>query len=62
MRGLEAVLVGTPWPVIMLVICTLSWQLAGPRIAVFTAAALAYLAFLGFWELSMQTVALLGAA
>jgi glycine betaine/proline transport system permease protein len=60
--SLEAVLVGTPWPVIMLVICTLAWQLAGPRIAVFTAAALAYLAFFGFWELSMQTVALLGAA
>jgi glycine betaine/proline transport system permease protein len=60
--GLEAVLVGTPWPVIMLVICTLAWQLAGPRIAVFSAAALAYLAFYGFWELSMQTVALLGAA
>jgi glycine betaine/proline transport system permease protein len=60
--SLEAVLVGTPWPVIMLVICTLAWQLAGPRIAMFTAAALAYLAFYGFWELSMQTVALLGAA
>jgi glycine betaine/proline transport system permease protein len=60
--GLEAVLVGTPWPVIMLVICTLAWQMAGPRIAIFTAAALAYLAFYGFWELSMQTVALLGAA
>jgi len=60
--GLEAVLVGTPWPVIMLVICTLAWHLAGPRVAVFTAAALAYLAFFGFWELSMQTVALLGAA
>jgi glycine betaine/proline transport system permease protein len=61
-EGLEAVLVGTPWPVIMLVICTLAWQLAGPRVAIFTAAALAYLAFYGFWELSMQTVALLGAA
>ncbi len=61
-EGLEAVLVGTPWPVIMLVICTLAWQMAGPRIAIFTAAALAYLAFYGFWELSMQTVALLGAA
>jgi len=60
--ALEAVLVGTPWPVVMLVICTLAWQLAGPRIAIFTAAAFAYLAFFGFWELSMQTVALLGAA
>lgn len=61
-EALEVVLVGTPWPVIMLVICTLAWQLAGPRIAIFTAAALAYLAIFGFWELSMQTVALLGAA
>lgn len=61
-EGFEGVLVGTPWPVIMLVICTLARQLAGPRIAIFTAAALAYLAFFGFWELSMQTVALLGAA
>ena len=61
-EGFEAVLVGTPWPVVMLVICTLAWQLAGVRVAIFTAAALAYLGFFGFWELSMLTVALLGAA
>lgn len=58
----ESVLVKNPWPVVALVICTLAWQLAGWRIAVFTAAALAYLGLFGFWELSMQTVALLGAA
>jgi glycine betaine/proline transport system permease protein len=61
-ESMEAVLTGTPWPVVMLVICTLAWQLAGPRIAIFTAAAMAYLALFGFWALSMQTVALLGAA
>jgi glycine betaine/proline transport system permease protein len=61
-EGMEAVLTGTPWPVIMLVICTLAWQLAGARVAIFTAAAMAYLALFGFWALSMQTVALLGAA
>jgi glycine betaine/proline transport system permease protein len=61
-ESVEAVLTGTPWPVVMLVICTLAWQLAGPRIAIFTAAAMAYLALFGFWALSMQTVALLGAA
>ncbi len=60
--SMEAVLIGTPWPVVMLVICTLAWQLAGARVAIFTAAALAYLALFGFWDLSMQTVALLGAA
>ncbi len=61
-EAFEMVLVGTPWPVVMLVICTLGWQLAGPRVAIFTAAALAYLGLFGFWELSMLTVALLGAA
>ena len=60
--GLEVALVETPWPVVMLVIVVTAWRLAGPRIAVFTAASLAYLAFLGLWEVSMATVALLGAA
>ena len=60
--GFEAVLVGTPWPVVMLLICTLAVQLAGWRVAIFTMAALAYLGLFGFWELSMQTVSLLGAA
>ena len=61
-EGFEGVLVKTPWPVVALVICTAAWKLAGWRIAIFTAAALAYLGLFGFWELSMQTVALLGAA
>ncbi len=60
--GLEVVLVQTPWPVIMLVIVVTAWRLAGPRVAVFTAAALAYLATFGLWDVSMVTVALLGAA
>ena len=60
--GLEVVLVQTPWPVVMLVIIVTAWRLAGPRVAIFTAAALAYLATFGLWEVSMVTVALLGAA
>src|SRR5690606_34976144 len=40
----------TPWPVSMAVIVILAWQLAGIRVAVFTTAALVYLAVLGFWE------------
>lgn len=61
-EAIEVVLVGTPWPVVMLVICTVAWQLAGVRVVIFTAAALAYLGLFGLWELSMLTVALLGAA
>ena len=59
---LELLLVGTPWPVVMLVIVVTAWRLAGPRVAVFVTAALAYLAMFGLWEPSMTTVALLGAA
>ncbi|MBN9548427.1 MAG: ABC transporter permease subunit [Alphaproteobacteria bacterium] len=58
--GLSYALTGVPWPVTMAVILILAWQLAGPRVAIFTAAALAYLALLGFWEKSLETVALLG--
>ena len=60
--GLETVFVDTPWPVVMTVIVVVAWRLAGPRVAVFTAAALAYLALFGLWETSMVTVSLLGAA
>jgi glycine betaine/proline transport system permease protein len=60
--GFAYALTGTPWPVTMAIILILSWQLAGPRVAIFTAAALAYLAVLGFWEKSLETVALLGTA
>lgn len=38
-EAFEVVMVGTPWPVVMLVICTLAWQLAGVRVAIFTAPA-----------------------
>ena len=55
-------LIGTPWPVVMAVICVFAWRAAGPRVAIFTAAALAYIAFLGYWEIAMETVALVGAA
>ena len=60
--ALETVFVDTPWPVVMTVIVVAAWRLAGPRVAVFTGAALAYLALFGLWETSMVTVALLGAA
>ena len=59
--GLEIVLIDTPWPVVMIVIVVMAFRLAGPRVAIFTAASLAYLAFMGLWEMSMITVALIGA-
>lgn len=64
-RVLDAIsvaLIGTPWPVIMVVIFVVAWRSAGHRVAIFTAAALAYIAFLGYWEIAMETVSLVGAA
>ncbi|MCB1883105.1 MAG: ABC transporter permease subunit [Geminicoccaceae bacterium] len=60
--ALTVALNGTPWPVVMLVICVTAWRAAGPRVAVFTAAALAYIALFGYWQVAMETVALVGAA
>ncbi|MDH3218874.1 MAG: ABC transporter permease subunit [Gammaproteobacteria bacterium] len=60
--ALSLALIGTPWPVVMLVICVVAWRSAGPRVAIFTAASLAYIALLGYWEIAMETVALVGAA
>lgn len=59
---MESALIKTPWPVVMAIILALSWQIAGFRVFLLTAAAIGYLAFLGYWEKSMQTVALLGTA
>lgn len=59
---LTVALSGTPWPVVMIVIIVTAWRAAGPRVAIFSAAALAYIAMLGFWEIAMETVALVGAA
>jgi glycine betaine/proline transport system permease protein len=59
--ALEIVLIQTPWPVVMIVIVVMAFRLAGVRVAIFTAASLLYLAFMGLWEMSMITVALIGA-
>lgn len=60
--ALTLALNGSPWPVVMLVICVTAWRAAGPRVAIFTAGSLAYIALLGYWEVAMETVALVGAS
>ena len=59
---LELILIGTPWPVVMLFWFIVAWRVANLRVAIFCAAALAYFGFLGFWETTMVTFALVGAA
>ena len=59
---LETIFVETPWPVMAGFIILLTGLSAGWRAAIFTAAGLAYLGYLGFWDKSMKTLALLGTA
>lgn len=59
---LETLFVETPWPVMGGFILLLTGLSAGWRAAIFTCAALAYLGYLGFWDKSMKTMALLGTA
>ena len=60
--ALELILVGTPWAVVMLFWFIVAWRVASLRVAIFSAAALAYFGFLGFWETTMITFALVGVA
>ena len=59
---LELVFVGTPWPVMAVVLLIIAWRVAGRRVAIFTGGALAYLGLFGFWEMAMSTIALVGAS
>ena len=59
---LELVFIGIPWPVMVLLLLLIAWRAAGRAVAVFTAVALAYLGFFGFWEKSMSTISLVGAS
>jgi len=60
--ALTLALNGSPWPVVMLIIAVTAWRAAGPRVAIFTVASMAYIASLGYWAVAMETVALVGAA
>jgi glycine betaine/proline transport system permease protein len=60
--AIESLLLAAPWPATMLFILILTHLTAGPRVAIFSVMALAYLGVFGFWEQSLRTIALLGAA
>ena len=60
--ALELLFVKTPWMVIASFIVLLTWLSAGNRTAIYSAAFLAYMGLLGFWEKAMTTLALLGTA
>lgn len=62
LETLEWILVGTPWPVVMIFLFIVAWRVSSLRVAIFSLAGLAYFGFLGFWETAMITFALIGTA
>lgn len=57
---LEIIFVGTPWPVVYLIVLATAWRVAGARVATFTAAALTYIGLFGYWDEAMRTMSLVG--
>lgn len=62
LSAITAVFVGTPWVITMAAIIAISYTFAGARVTAFVALSLAYLAFFGFWQTAMDTLALVTAA
>ncbi|MBX2839758.1 MAG: ABC transporter permease subunit [Gammaproteobacteria bacterium] len=58
LNAIEAVFVGTPWPVTAGMFLLIAYYFAGPRVAIFTAATLFYLGIFGFWQTAMSTVSI----
>lgn len=62
LNAIDAVFVGTPWIVTAGLFLLIAWKCAGPRVAVFVGASLAYIALLGFWQTAMSTIAIVAAS
>ena len=58
--ALTAIFQWLPWPATILLVATFAHFVGGWRLAVFCAAALFYMAVVGYWDKSMNTVALVG--
>lgn len=52
----------TPWPVFILVVTLIAWQVGGWRVAAFCSGALMFILVNGLWEAAMLSVYLCGAA
>ncbi len=62
MTGLKGLLHWLPWPVVVAAATILAHAANGWRLALFTLAALLYMAIVGYWEESMVTLSLVGVA
>ena len=62
LNGIELLLVDAPWPVVAVFLVVIAWRVASVRVAIFTAASLFYIGFIGLWEAGMVSIVLVGTA
>ncbi|MBE8719412.1 ABC transporter permease [Sphingobacterium pedocola] len=58
-ESMEWILVGTPFYITIGLFAAVAWKYAGRRVAVFTLMGLVLIYLMGFWEETMQTLALI---
>ena len=59
---LEKFFLWVPWPVLIVAVTAIAWRVAGRGVAIFSSLALVLMGFLGLWESSMETIALIAVA
>lgn len=58
LNAIEALFVGTPWPVTAGMFLLIAYYFAGTKVAAFTASTMLYLGIFGFWQTAMSTVSI----
>ena len=58
LNGLDNLLNTIPWPIIILIILFLGWKNGGRKIGILSAVGLTLTGFLGYWQLTMTTLAM----
>jgi glycine betaine/proline transport system permease protein len=62
LNALDLVFVGTPWPIMALLLLAAMWRVSGRGAALVGAAGLLYLGAFGYWDKAMSTIALVSAS
>jgi glycine betaine/proline transport system permease protein len=62
LNALDLVFVGTPWPIMALLLLTAMWRVSGRGGALVGAVGLLYLGAFGYWDKAMSTIALVSAS
>jgi glycine betaine/proline transport system permease protein len=59
MRAIQSLLQWLPWPAVIILVAGMALHVSGVRLALFAIASLLYLVLVGYWQESMNTLALM---